>query len=45
MADMTNLEQQQVDRANASGLKPVVFVRHGWPEVAQTALDFIKEFG
>ena len=30
MADMTNLEQQQVDRANASGLKPVVFVHGLW---------------
>jgi non-heme chloroperoxidase len=30
MADITNLEQQQVDRANASGLKPVVFVHGLW---------------
>src|SRR5437879_2754917 len=30
MAGMTNHEQLQIDRANASGLKPVVFVHGLW---------------
>ncbi len=43
---------EQIDRANATGLTPVVFVhgRHaltidsGWREVADTALAFIRRF-
>jgi len=30
MTNLTNIEQQEIDRANASGLQPVVFVHGLW---------------
>ena len=30
MTNLTNHEQQEIDRANASGLQPVVFVHGLW---------------
>ena len=48
---ITEHEATQIERANASGLMPVMFVRghaltidHGWSDVADIALAFVRRF-